>query len=215
MKRVILILSSVLISISLKAQITFSVSPGVKTNGSSFGYKHKNFNPYVGLQLIGGKGELIMSGSDFDASGNLYTFKNTLSAKLNVYMPTLGLKYFILEKNKLKAYGNLNFSKGFITGKIEDSTDPTVNADFQETRKNINLFGGQLGIGAEYFFDSNFSLGGEFGIMGVFVRAKDTYNSTINNPNTGSSIDVKNTLEMKLNLNPTYSKISLNYYFGN
>ena len=59
------------------------------------------------------------------------------------------------------------------------------------------MWGGELGFGMEYFFDENFSLGGEFGLRYLHLRYKDSYNDEIYNPNTGQdeNVEIKNRLQ--------------------
>ena len=201
-------------SLSASAQFTFSVNPGVQLNSATFGYRTGKFVPYIGLQLFGGKGEMVDKGKENDSNtGEIVDYTRTYSGKLSLLVPTIGTKYFFLEKAKLKAYGNLSISKPIIMGKFESSEDPNANDQFEEYRKNTSLIGGQIGFGMEYFLDENFSLGGEFGLMVLSGKNKYEYTGYVTDPNNGNSIEVTNTTDFSLRLNPTYSKISLNFYF--
>lgn len=217
MKKTIFLFAAFLLTLSAKAQFTFTASPGIQLNGASFGYKVQKFVPYLSLQMVGAKGEMVDSGKENDFNtGAIVDYTDTYTAKLNVILPTLGVRYYFMEANKLKAYGNLNFSKALLSGKVEDSTDPTNSddEDLQDILKNTKFFTSQIGFGTEYFFDDNFSLGGEFGIQLMSFKSTDTYESTLTDPNTGNNVIVTNSTKFSGKLNPTYVKVSLNFYFG-
>lgn len=216
MKKTTLFIAALALSLSASAQFAFSVSPGLQLSGTQFGYKVDKFVPYLGLQMLMVKGELNQTGQENDFNGNIVTYNDTYSAKLSLIMPTIGLKYFFIESNKLKAYGNANFSMLLIGGKIEDSTDPDQTADeqFQDVIENTKISAFQIGFGTEYFFDDNFSLGGEFGLNMVSFKSEDTWETTLVDPNTGNNVQVTNTDNYKAKFNPTYAKVSLNFYFG-
>jgi hypothetical protein len=127
-------------------------------------------------------------------------------------MPTIGIKYFFIETNKLKSYGTMSFTKFLLSGKIEDDTDE--NYDLKKEIKNTHLYGGQRGFGTEYFFDDNFSLGGEFGFRLLHLKYKHEVDDEVYNPDIGDYIPTTTTYDYKFNFNPTYVKISLNFYFG-
>lgn len=71
----------------------------------------------------------------------------------------------------------------------------------------------KFGFGVEYFFDENFSLGGEFGLRYFNFRYNDSNEREIYNPNTGNYMDTEIKNDYSFNMSPTFSKISLNYYF--
>jgi hypothetical protein len=143
-------------------------------------------------------------------------FSNTYSAKLNVTMPSLGLRYYFVESNKLKAFGNIAFSKALLSGKLEDSTDPTneMDREFQDVLKNTKFYSLQFGIGTEYFFDEQFSIGGEFGLNMMSLKFSDSYVTSIYDPIIDDYRNVTHEISLKSGFRPTYSKISLNFYFG-
>lgn len=216
MKKITLLFAAFVLTLSANAQFTFTANPGLQLNGASFGYKVQKFVPYLNIQMIGAKGEILDYGKTNDINtGAIVDYNDSYKAKLNVILPTLGVRYYFMEVNKLKAYGNLNFSTVIASGKIEDSSDPSNSddEDLQEILDNSKFFGSQLGFGTEYFFDDNFSLGGEFGLQMLRIKTADSYESTLFDTN-GNPVLVTNTTEFKGSLNPTYVKISLNFYFG-
>jgi hypothetical protein len=85
--------------------------------------------------------------------------------------------------------------------------------NFKETVKNISLWGAEVSFGVEYFLDENFSLGGEFGLRYFNLKYEETNDRQIFNPNSGDTQTVQVEDSFKFNMSPTYSKISLNYYF--
>ncbi len=217
MKKTTLFIAALALSLSASAQFSFSVSPGLQLSGTQFGYKVKNFVPYLGVQMFSAKGELVNTGKEYDFDQDaIVAYENTLSGKISFILPTVGLKYFFLESNKLKAYGHANFSKMILSGKVEDSEDPTNSADveFQKVLKNTKASAFQVGFGTEYFFDNNFSLGGEFGLNMASIKSEYSYDDIVVNPNTMDEENATFTTAMTTKFNPTYAKISLNFYFG-
>ncbi|MCE3295363.1 MAG: hypothetical protein K0R65_1077 [Crocinitomicaceae bacterium] len=217
MKKTTLFIAALALSLSASAQFAFSVSPGLQLSGTQFGYKVQKFVPYIGIQMFMAKGEMIDKGTQNDPeTGEIESFEDTYSAKISMILPTIGLKYFFLESNKLKAYANANFSKLILGGKIEDSTDPLNEADdmFQDIVKNTKVSAFQVGFGTEYFFDNNFSLGGEFGLNMVSFKSENEYQAIVTDPVTFEDYEVTNKNLFSAKFNPTYAKISLNFYFG-
>ncbi|HNW98603.1 MAG TPA: hypothetical protein PKK00_09365 [Bacteroidales bacterium] len=218
MKKIKLItIIAILIAMSLTksyAQFTFSVSPGLQLNSATFGIKKNNFVPFFSLQMINGNVNYIETGRRYDSNmGSIVSYKDEYKYSLTVLAPSLGLKYFIKENNKLKAFLSTGFIKFFPFGKVEDSSDPSANEDFKENLKGINALGFQFGFGTEYFFDDNFSIGGEFGYRFLHLKYKYEDDVLVYDPNLGTDVSTKRTYDNKYNLNPTYIKLSLNFYF--
>jgi hypothetical protein len=219
MKKVILI-SALTTTLSLfciesKAQFTFSVNPGIQLNSAGFGYKISKFVPFIGLQILSGSADLNEKGQRYDNSiGDFVSYEDKYKFSETLFMPTLGIKFFFIEKNKLKAYSTVCFTKFFLSGKFTDNTNATAGNEMKDIVKNTNLYGGQLGFGTEYFFDDNFSIGGEFGIRLLHLKYKNEVDDEVYNPNTGDDILLKKTYDYSFNLNPTFVKLSLNFYFG-
>jgi hypothetical protein len=195
-------------------QFYFSASPGINLNGASFGYKIGKLVPYAGLQMI--HANFKMDNTDYDWDGaqwDRYTY--SLDVTGNIFIPTVGAKYFFIEQNKLKAYGNLSLYKPIIKIKASAIDDGVAVQNFDTEVKDmvdkIKLFGGSLGFGVEYFFDDNFSLGGEFGIRYM----KNKFSMEDGDEQGSSATDIRNDVrDFNLNVIPTYTKVSLNFYFG-
>lgn len=205
MKKSLVIASIIctVLSFSTQAQFTFSASPGLNLNTASFGYRNGNFVPFVGIQFLNTNGSVEETGSiygDFSSS-----------AKLNVFMPTIGLKYFAFEADDVHAYFTASVNTPIISGSGE--TDGSADPEIEETLDNIFVFGLQAGFGAEYFFSEHFSLGGEFGLNYIRGAFEDEYTEYVFDPNTGMQNESTVERISKFGFNPTYTKISLNFYF--
>jgi hypothetical protein len=218
MKKTLLLIAlfSLLIS-PVFGQFTFSVSPGISLNGATFGYKVGKIVPYVGIQMINAKLGVENNSFDYNTPGTLIETVNNTDIKANIFVPTIGAKYFFIQSNKLKAFAGLSLSKPIIHAKVTNEENGVVqtNTGIDQTVSDINdikIFGGELGFGVEYFFDDNFSVGGEFGLRYLTGKFSQKRNGTaydgIANHNVVRYTDVN------LNLMPTFSKISLNFYFG-
>lgn len=205
MKKVIL-LFAVCLLFGLKgySQFYFGVAPGLSTNTANFGFKAGKVVPYLGIQYanVSFKNEYNehdWNGTDYDDVSEDTKFSG------NLIIPEIGVKFYAVEKNNLKAYFNLNLTKPMVRGKLE--MNDTEVEELSDMLKEIKLFGGEFGFGCEYFFDDNFSIGGEFGIR--YLKGKYTDENDYDDGHGSYEKDV-----YKIGLAPTYSKISLNFYFG-
>lgn len=208
-------LSLVLLLLSTQAfsQFSFGVSPGISFNSAYFGYKINNkIVPFIGFQYAGAKLEMEESGirNDFN-TGQIVSYNEKDEFSASIAVPNIGVKYFIKQQNKLQAYLLYSFSKPIINAKI--TNNGVDDEDFIENIKNISMWGSELGFGIEYFLDDNFSFGGEFGLRLFRLKANTSRTNTIFDPNTGNpqEVEIKNDYGFKLS--PTYSRISLNFYF--
>lgn len=210
-----LVLSLALLVVATEgfSQFSFGVSPGISFNSAYFGYKINNkFVPFIGFQYVGAKLKMEESGTRYDFNINQivsYNEKREISASLAV--PNFGLKYFIKHHDKLQAYLLLSFSKPILNAKVTD--DGVEDEDLKENIKGISMWGSELGFGVEYFFDENFSFGGEFGLRTFRLKSNTSRTDTIFDPNTGNPQEVEIKNDYAFNLSPTYSRISLNFYF--
>ena len=141
------------------------------------------------------------------------TYTEEIDISGSLLIPNVGFKYFIKDKNNLKAYFSLNISKPIVTGKFElgdSDSDDDREDEIKDIIKNTKVWGGELGFGVEYFVDDNFSIGGEFGLRHFNVHHNDTFDRIIFNPLLGYDQEVDIETNVKFNMSPTYSKISLN-----
>lgn len=209
----LLLVTFTVLSISTYGQFSFGVSPGLNLNSAYFGYAIKDkIVPYIGFQFLNGKYNTEETGERFDYDQNkVVTYSDKTELSGYILLPNLGVKYFFLQKNKIKTYLSLCISKPFISGKLKH--DETDDEEFNRNINNIKMWGGELGFGMEYFFDENFSLGGEFGFRHLNINLHDSYTTEFYNPNSDEFQETQINNNLKLNINPTFSKISLNFYF--
>ena len=122
-----------------KAQFTFSVGSSLKLSNANFGYKFNKFNPYLSLQVLSGSFKNEYAGIEFDFNQQqIVNFKDSYTISATAILPTLGLKYFFLESNKLRAYGNINYSQLLLTGKVKNS-DPLVDESYFKNQLKKNF----------------------------------------------------------------------------
>ncbi|MFH0761951.1 MAG: hypothetical protein V2A67_10660 [Bacteroidota bacterium] len=207
-------IASILFTTQGFGQFTFGVSPGITSNGAYFGYTiASRVVPYVGFQYANAKFSVEMSGDEFDWDANeIVPYDETMAFSGNLCIPSVGVKVFFLEVNQLKAFGLVDFSKPMVSAKTWSNGE--LNEEFVENVKNFSSWGGELAVGAEYFFDDNFSVGGEFGIRHLAVKYNDTYDSTIYDPNTDQEVPTEITQSISGSMSPTFARVSVNFYFG-
>lgn len=204
-KTILLSVLAIAIGLSSYGQYYLGVSPGLTTNSVNFGYRLDKLVPYVAFQALAGSYNQSYT-SRYWESGQWEEDNSDIKARINLLVPTIGAKYFAFEENDLKAFVNLSVSKPFISGKLEHNN--TVNDSFGEIFEKISILGAEIGVGAEYFFSKNFSIGGEYSLRllhGAFENV-DEYEY-----NGQTATDV---LKMSVNAFPTIARFSLNYYFG-
>jgi hypothetical protein len=161
------------------SQFTFSVKPGLNFTGADFGFTIKKLEPYAGLKFANVK----------------YTYQEDKLA-VHVYLPHVGIKLCVLQKDNLKSYLNVALIKPVISGK--SFTNGVEDTSFKDELKKIGLWGCEAGFASEYFLNEHFSIGGEFGLRYASLNYTDTNMSSVTE---------------KLNLNMSYVTGSLNFYF--
>ncbi len=214
-KKYLLVLIIALLAFSTNAfsQFTFSVSPGLHLNGTQFGYTlNGKLTPYISIQYL--KAGFMQSDSrmqwDYDINAAALD-EDSEEVKGSVFIPSLGIKYALITKEKLHGYVTAALSMPIVNAEFK--YDGEVDEDLDEILDDISLFGFQAGVGAEYFFDENFSIGGEFGLAYMKLGFEQSYDTDYWNPNTSTNVDTTADIEFNANILPTYSKISLNFYF--
>ena len=211
MKKKLALFTFCLMACSSFGQLTFNVSPGLNLNSAALGYQFNKIEPYVGFQMFSGSFNWEQKGQEFDINGNLVDYTNTVDTRVQLFLPTIGVKYYAVDKESIKGYINANFTKVIATGK--HTIDGQVDDDVKEAFDGTSLWGGELGYGMEYFFDEHFSIGGEFGLRMLAGKNETTYNTTIFDPTSGGYIDSKVTNTTKGSFSPTYTRIGLKFYF--
>jgi hypothetical protein len=212
-KLILLAFCLVFLKSNLFCQFTFGISTGLTFNSGYFGYKvNDKLITYAGFQYANIGVTTESTGKEYNYSINqLADYSHKYITSENLYLPNIGAKYFINNINKIKSYLTLNISKPILGGKV--TNDGKESDSFNKSIENLSMWGGEFGFGTEYFFDDNFSLGGEFGIRYFHYSNKSDYNNTIYDPSIGRQTNSTSTDKYSLSLSPTYSKISLNYYF--
>jgi hypothetical protein len=124
---------------SVYGQFSFGVSPGIGLNGAYFGYKINNkLVPSIGFQHLNANFKYEESGRRYSLfMDRLVNYSESNEFSGNLYMPELGLKYFIKQQNQLQAYFSVNLSKPMLKGKIKN--DGRINEDFEKGIKNISM----------------------------------------------------------------------------
>ena len=169
-------------------QVSCGVSPGIGFSGAHFGIRPegKRLAPYIALQFVGFK-------YSFEDKQPISGGSSEELTKLTLFLPNVGMKYYLHDEEQLKTFLNFSIAKPFVTGKRE--VDGTSDPDFEDDLKRTKVFATELSFGAEYFLHEHFSLGGEFGLRTFHYK-----------------YDGESYLD-KVNVSPTFSRISLNYYF--
>lgn len=212
-KLVILLFSILLISTKNYAQITFSVSPGLSFNSASVGYKvNSKVIPFFGFQYLNAGFKYEETGEEFNYTlDKIAPYTEETKFNGNLYLPNLGVKYFLMQKNKIQTYTSICVTKPFISGKLDDNG--TIDDEIKKIVEDVSMIGGECGFGAEYFVDENFSIGGEFGVRYLHFKYSDSHDRDVYNENTGNYKTVTITDTYKFNASPTFSKMALNFYF--
>lgn len=214
MKTKLTLLAIGLLTFSSFGQLSFGVSPGLNLNSAYVGYNFGKIQPYLGFQHLGASLSYEEAGKQYDANGNIEDYTSTIEYSVGLYMPTLGLKYYVIENESLKGYLNGNFTTVIASGKFTE--DEEVNEYLTETFRGSSLWGSELGFGMEYFFNKQFSIGGEFGLRILRGKNTETYDNNgvlVIDPSTGNMVPSQITNTFKGTFSPTYTKIGLNFYF--
>lgn len=188
------------------SQFNFRLTYGtLDSKMATFGYDFGNWTPYVGLDVygIGAKVEMGQGGVSMEAK-----------AGLNAISPIVGVRYYFLESDRLKGYGNLSFSKAFLGGKLEvpealadawGMGDEAIDYKLGDVMDKKSLLQVQLGFGAEYFFNDNLSLVAEYGFRYINLTLE---------PNM-AELGAPSGMSVKASLSPysTFAKIGLGFHF--
>ena len=192
MKRIIVIgLLTFAISGLIRSQMTFTVKPGLNLNSANIGIKSENFLPYFGLQCLN-------VNSKFKYNDE-YEPEEDRNIKTHIFMPYLGFKAYLFNKDPLKGSITATVFKPVIFGK--ETINGEEDESYRENLKNLKIWGGEIGFCSEYFLNEHFSIGGEFGLRLGFY--KDKYESEYS--------DYSYDEDLKLNM--TYVSGSMNFYF--
>lgn len=208
---VLLAIATVSLCAEVKAQFNFGVSPGLNLSTAHVGYRFGNFEPTVSFAFLRGSVKYTIEGQEYE-DGNLVNFTDEYVGKAGVYLPGIGLKYFMKPVGKLNSYFAVQFVKPIL--QLSSETDGVSDSEAEDEVGKVNLFGAQLGYGVEYFLDPNFSIGGEFGLLWVKAKYKSTDDVEKYDYTTGDYTTTQEKSKYSFVLNPTYATISLNFYFS-
>lgn len=221
MKKIFLIAIILVASNLAFSQLSFSVSPSMLKSNATFGYKFKNFNPYIG---ISSNSFSVNTEENYDYieylnNGDPLITTRTIEieGKLGVYMPVIGLKYFIPFNDNILAYANVSISKPlflYIYDEEKTPVDPIISpVPDDEINTELSILGTSFGVGAEYFMNNSFSIGGEFGFSRYNLKLNQetkSYQSRFD----GSYFPVENDYSVDANYTQTYSRITINFYLN-
>jgi len=171
----------------MTAQVGLSFGAGVNHNKTTVGYKFGKIMPYLGFEALKGKASFEVK-DEFDSYGG--------SVSVSLFMPNIGVKYFAIEKESIKAGANLGFYMPLLSGKAISEGEEIK--EFGEYFDNFSSYGVEFGFFSEYYFAPQFSIGGEFGYRLLGFKATNPENSN----------DF-----VEFTLSGTYTVFSLNYYF--
>lgn len=203
--------------------IDLNISSGVRIGGPTQSYyigvaKLGPIQPIVGVNYWAGN-----VGFDFKSHyeetyyGDYYEDDDAFKGEgvLRLIMPRVGIKYFRAPKRDLKSY---LLAEGFIvipTVEFKTTRDGKTEKLEKDDKKRIkdalDFIGFTLGLGTEYYFSDQFSIGGEFGINWLLWNYSDEYSDSYDSPNYDWTDESK--YDLKASLSGAFARMSLNYYF--
>lgn len=201
------------VSTTAFSQFTFSVNPGMELNGANVGYKFGNLIPYAGIQVMSGSISMEDSYKDFEGDpAKLVSITDEETLSGTIIMPYVGMKYLLSRHNDIRPYLNGTIFLPILMGSEE--RDGETNKDFEDAIDGFSVWGLEFGFGTEYNFSKNFSVSGEFGIRMLFAGESTEYDNYYYDPETYEEYVDEGKREVDLNLNLTYARVGLNFYFG-
>lgn len=199
MKKLILLVILMLLILQAEAQFSF----GINTNFSQLpmpynnfyvGYKFNRIEPVAGLHFI--QATFDYQEDYVSPYDPYYSHTSDVTFKGSIFMPHAGVKFYIVNKNDLKAYIVARGTIPIISQKYIDIYNGNIyEYTYSDDIKSKYAFGADGGFGAEYFFADKFSIGAEAGVL--YANAGLEYDYT----------------SMKGNLSYMYSALSVNFYF--
>jgi len=210
-KNILSVAFLLLTAITVSAQFSFSVTPGLNLNGARIGYRFGHFEPSISFQFLRVSVNQKETGQRSGSNG-LENYTDNWSVTGAVYLPSAGVKYLFSPVGTINSYLKVNIIKPILAG---NSTHNGVaeDSDYNDANKT-SILGTQLGFGVEHYFSSHFSIGGEFGLTYFRIRTKNSYDTMVYDSNSESMKPVTITNKQNVVINPTYALISLNYYFS-
>lgn len=212
MKRKITVFAiMVCLSVTSFSQINFSVAKGNSLTTAKVGFKYKKFVPFIGLQNYSVSASVNASNQYYDINTlGLETETYIEDIKASAILPSIGVKYFFLEREKLKAFTSLSYTLPIFSIKTGDKG---LNTEINNEIDKVNIWGSELGLGVEYFIDDQFSIGGEFGMRYIHFNYDSERDYIVIDQMTGEGLLAKSSESINLNIKPTFAKMSINFYF--
>ncbi len=201
------------------AQTSFGVRVGGPTQSYYIGIIDFGFiKPIFGLDYYGGsiKFDLDYHYEEYDG-GDTYTDDDemTVEASLRLFMPRVGLKLFQPRKKDLRSY---LLTEAFLVipiinfeSKVDGETDELKNKDKDRIKDAIDYIGLTIGVGTEYYFSDQFSIGGEAGFNMLLWNWSDEYSDSDDDYDYSWSEEYK--FDIKARLGGSYGRMSINFYF--
>lgn len=117
-KTILLVALFMMLGLKGFSQFAFGVAPGLSTNSAYFGFKIGKVVPYVGFQYANAGFKIEQTGMEWDGA-DVVPFSDEMKISANLYVPTVGVKFFAVEHNKLKAYFNLSLAKPLVRERLK------------------------------------------------------------------------------------------------
>lgn len=195
-------------SIPTYSQVNLCISPGFQLNGFYVGYRLGDLVPQIGIQYLGISAKTTSSTPEFDTAGVLSFQTSTNELNFSAIIPNVGLRYYCYKSTDVLAYVRAGAFVPIVS--ISDSSNGTLFGDKIE----ISSLGIEAGFGAEYAVSKNFSVGGEVGFNSTSLKVTESNQTTVFNPKTGQSVPATRTYSNDLGIGMIYSRLFLNFQFG-
>lgn len=223
-----------------QAEKAFIVRPGGVVQGASFGMKSGNMTYFGGLDFLMISASGSYSDQEFrpeysyggPIEGSMYLGTDTtveMDGSAKLFVPHLGARY-ARGTGPVRPYAQLTLFHVVPFVSLSGSeTTTNFDPDGQVTSVYVDEFGGTdldeasdrvkdilaawgftLGVGSEYYFSKDFSLGGEFGLRYARFSLDGEYTD-----DSSPADDYKDVWksEASTTFGVTYAAFSLNYYF--
>jgi hypothetical protein len=195
-----------------QSQFLFSVRPQLLgLNGAAFGYQFPgNIAAFGGVDHMG-IGATVESSTTLSISGYPpQSSSDKAEASLSLYNLFLGSKCFVITSGSAKGYVLGEISRPIVRFSVK--SNGIEDATLKQLSDNLSIWGIKAGVGGEYFFSEDFSLGGEFGIRFFFVSTGTEQTQTGQYYGT-YTYTARSKTDIDLDISLTYGLLTLNYYF--
>ena len=216
---VITVLTAVMLTNTVYAQKSFGVRIGGPTQSYYVGFfEFGSIKPIVGLDYFSGSINVDYTyhyEENYNGDRNVDDDESSVDGSLRLFIPRVGVKYFRAPKKDLISY---LLAEGFIVvptvsfeTMVDGETETLDKDDEARIKDALDFIGITLGLGTEYYFSDQFSIGGEAGINWLLWDFKEEYSDSYESPNYSWS--EKSKLEIKATLSGVYARMSINFFF--